>query len=258
MHQCVSFDEKYADKSGFILQCPIFAKGGVLHGFSLAQRGGRRGHDLRTGAPPESWERVQADLGMPDWGFARVSQVHGDNVLEASSPGLLGEADGVWSREPGLFVSVRTADCTPVLIAGPGIVAAVHAGWRGVAAGILPKTIGILAEYVPRTTLTVCIGPAICGACYEVGEEVVEAIRASGVPESAFVKRAAAGLDPTSSGNVRPRVDLQAALHAQAFPLVGERISFVSACTRSNRELHSHRRDAADSGRNLALIGILP
>jgi YfiH family protein len=108
----------------------------------------------------------------PAW----VKQVHSARWIEAETPGCLGEADALLTVTPGLFVSVRTADCVPVLIADARrhAVAAVHAGWHGTADAIVKEVVKALAErYGSRPAdLVAAIGPAVCGNCYEVGPEV--------------------------------------------------------------------------------------
>ena len=75
------------------------------------------------------------------WAF--VSQVHGATVIEARRPGNLGEADAIFTTRPGLPVAVGTADCVPIILEGPDVAAVVHAGWRGVVAGVVPAAIAI-------------------------------------------------------------------------------------------------------------------
>ena len=128
------------------------------------------------------------------------------------------------------------ADCVPVLIGHPsGVVAAVHAGWRGVAGGILAEAIRALEALglVPRD-LVVHLGPSICGRCYEVGPDVYEKL--------------------TGWETRHPRhVDLRALLAEQAKEAGVVRWSASGECTRcDNDRLFSHR--AGDAGRQIAVI----
>ncbi|MFQ5555458.1 MAG: polyphenol oxidase family protein [Acidimicrobiia bacterium] len=103
------------------------------------------------------------------WAFVR--QVHGVDVVEATTPGLAGDADAVFTTVPGLPVAIATADCVPVVLEGSSFVAVVHAGWRGAAAGVVTATLARLGEeglVVERAA----VGPAIGPCCYEVGPEV--------------------------------------------------------------------------------------
>lgn len=105
--------------------------------------------------------------------IAWLDQTHSTDVVEAA-PGLVEEADASWTTEPGVACAVMTADCLPVLFcdrAGTRVAAA-HAGWRGLAAGILENTVA--AMQVPPEELLVWLGPAIGPDAFEVGPEVKE------------------------------------------------------------------------------------
>lgn len=104
-----------------------------------------------------------------------LSQVHGTQVIEASSPGSAPEADGCFTRSTGLACAVMTADCLPVLLCDRlgTEVAAVHCGWRGLAAGIVQ--VAVERFQCPATDLLAWLGPAIGPATFEVGDDVREA-----------------------------------------------------------------------------------
>lgn len=108
-------------------------------------------------------------------------QIHSARVVSVSSKmsDLLEEADAFVTTEAGVVCRVATADCLPVLIwdVRERIVAAVHAGWRGVAAQIVPETIAFMRDEFPDADLRVAMGPAMAASCYEVGDEVVSACR---------------------------------------------------------------------------------
>lgn len=101
-----------------------------------------------------------------------LNQVHGKCVVEASDIDQAPEADAVWTREAGVACAVLTADCLPVLICDRAatVVAAVHAGWRGLASRVIATTLASLD--VDPGELLAYLGPAICGNCFEVGPEV--------------------------------------------------------------------------------------
>jgi YfiH family protein len=111
-----------------------------------------------------------------------LKQVHGDKILQINGKEDIPRVDGVQgdaviSGARGVPIAVKSADCVPILMAHPkGVVAAVHAGWRGTAEGILSKTLKKLqGDYgLDLGQLKLAIGPAICGRCYEVEAEVVK------------------------------------------------------------------------------------
>jgi YfiH family protein len=168
----------------------------------------------------------------------QVKQVHGARaVLAGEASGA--EADALVARAGGsVAVGVRVADCVPVLIAdvASGSVAAIHAGWRGVAGGVLRAGAGALGG----EDRVAAIGPCIGACCFEVGREVAEKV--------GFVVREEGG---------KAFVDLRAAVRSQlrALGLDDARIEDVAGCTRHEPErFHSFRRDGANSGRMLAVI----
>ena len=182
------------------------------------------------------------DLGVQDWGVARVSQVHGNGVLWADGPGAVGEADAVITDKRGLLIAVRTADCVPILVEGNGLVAAIHAGWRGLAAGVIPATIEQMGS---PGTLSAVVGPSICCDCYEVGEEVVSGI-SKWVAPGAFVDR-------TRS---RPHVDGGKAAVAQLRQMGLPVVERLEICTWCDHRFWSHRQDGASAGRQAAVVGL--
>lgn len=186
------------------------------------------------------WLGVQQALtaqGTPC--LVSAQQVHGTRVLVHAAPwdGWLRveDADGHLVIGGGA-AAVTIADCVPVFIAHPaGGVAAVHAGWRGTAAGILPGALRLFAAHgFPVNECVVHLGPSICGRCYQVGPEVFQQL--------------------TGWETSQPRyVDLRALLAEQAKELGVVRWSASSECTRcDNDALFSHR--AGDAGRQIAVI----
>jgi YfiH family protein len=107
-------------------------------------------------------------------GITTAKQIHSDIIQEADR--ALGDGDALISRQPGLFVGVKTADCVPILIVDPATrsVAAIHAGWRGSARGIAASTIRAITvrSRTDPDGFRAAIGPAIGVCCYEVGPEV--------------------------------------------------------------------------------------
>lgn len=190
------------------------------------------------------WGRLLTVTAMPS--AVHTRQVHGADVLVHTSPRrglrLVEPCDGHATARPGLLLAVTTADCVPISVVEPESrsVALLHAGWRGVAAGILERGLTVLAELSgkPAEALRLHLGPAICGACYEVGPEVFEAV-----------------------GERRPRaarlIDLRTVLarRALAAGLDPLKVTVSEHCTRcSGSGLFSHR--AGDRGRQVGYLGI--
>jgi YfiH family protein len=144
----------------------------------------------------------------------------------------------------GLGVAVWTADCVPVLLRGPGVVAAVHAGWRGCAADVVGAAVRQIdaRHRCPPGELTVALGPAVCGACYQVGPEVRRALREVGRNETRW--------------RDHDRVDLRAflAVRLEALGVAADRIETVGGCTVEGAELASYRRDGRAAGRQWSLV----
>lgn len=126
--------------------------------------------DMR--ADPEARRRVSERLGIQP-GWATVHQVHGTEVVRVTRPGPNGRADAMVTTVPGLAAAVFTADCLGVVLHGPGAVGVAHAGWRGLAAGVLESTAKQMQEAGARPQRA-HLGPAIGPCCFEVGEEVAE------------------------------------------------------------------------------------
>lgn len=197
---------------------------------------------LGRGAPPQTplAELVAPGLAegvRPSW----LRQVHGAAVLEAQ-PGLCGSGDALTCVGEDLALVVVTADCVPVLLAGGRRIAAVHAGWRGIVAGVVSASV---SQFAPRVEwLTAWIGPAIGACCYEVGEEV-----------AGQVERAAHGAECVLRRLPRPHLDLRAAVEAQLAAAGVDEIRHLDLCTRCHPDLlWSYRRDGPRAGRNLAWI----
>ena len=217
------------------------ADGSIVHGFTTrSDTAGRRLH-LGTGATASDWTRAATDLGVAGWPVAYVSQVHGDHILWASTGGCIGEADAVLTREAELLVAVRTADCVPILVWGDSVVGAIHAGWRGLAAGIIPKTMRLLADEGP---IMAVVGPSISLERYEVGEEVVQGIARWTEPKH-FVRR----------GPGKPHVDGGAAAVAQLIQAGVAKVDRLNVCTWDDDRLWSHRRDGSAAGRQAGIVG---
>lgn len=192
------------------------------------------------------WRQLRAATGCPRAVHSR--QVHGAAIAPHDRKGagtFVGEGhDGHVTATPGLLLTISVADCVPVFLVDPQrrALGLVHAGWRGAAAGILEAGIEALAAYGSGPAdLQVHFGPSICGACYEVGPEVFEAL----------------GLDvPTGPTPVDLREALVRRALASGVPAAGVTVS--TNCTRCHaggaRRFHSHR--AGDPERQIAFLGV--
>ncbi|MEL6348839.1 MAG: peptidoglycan editing factor PgeF [Myxococcota bacterium] len=216
---------------------------GLIHGFTRRTDADGRLLSFPRDATPAQWEHLGALLDTPNARFSFLSQVHGATALLADRAGNLGEGDGLVTTKRGTFLVIRTADCVPVLFLGQGDdLGAAHAGWRGTAAGIVPQTIAAM----PSTPTVAVIGPCISVENYEVGDEVVDAIAAAGVPHERFVRR---DLGP------RPHVDLRAAVQWQLEHAGVPSIAILPHCTFADDNLHSYRREGRKVGSMASVIG---
>ena len=195
-------------------------------------------------------ERVAGDFRLDGSGSCRIPpprlawarQVHGAEVL-AARPGLCGPGDALVTAERGLALAIATADCVPVLLAGRGAIAAVHAGWRGLASGVIGAALERLAS-AGAGEVRAWIGPAIGPCCYEVGEEVAEAIARAGRAD-AVLRR---------DDRPRPHLDLHVAARLELASRGVSHVQALAVCTRCSPALWSYRRDGAAAGRNLSFI----
>lgn len=175
----------------------------------------------------ENRRRLAAALGFEPDQVTFARQVHGTRLVEHPRGGGVVEADGHVVREAGTAALVFTADCLPVAVAGPNGMAMLHAGWRGLAGGILAAG----AEAVEATSAA--IGPGIGPCCYEVGEEVLESF--SGLGEG------------VAEGRMLDLPEVARRLLAAAGV---ERVESAGLCTYCEAELfYSHRRDDGRTGR---------
>lgn len=205
------------------------------------------------------WAGLAEELGVSQ--IHRLRQVHGVGVarfLRGADAKGVGrsplEADIAISNDPAAAIAVQVADCVPLLLADErsGAVGAVHAGWRGTAAGAVEAAVRAMGDTfgsAPRD-LIAAIGPSIGPCCYEVGEEV----------RAAFLDiHPAARVDGwfSSHDGGRPRLDLWAATSDQleACGIPADRIHVAALCTALHPEwFYSYRREGPVTGR---LVGVI-
>lgn len=208
--------------------------------FDTFNLGGGTGDD--PVAVAENRRRLAAMLPAPPcW----LAQEHGTRFIHLDQWQAGIAADGAWTDRPGQVAVVLTADCLPVLLAAPadGVVAATHAGWRGLAAGILTAAVESLPVAPER--LQAWIGPGIGAAAYEVGPEVAAAFRnLPGEPAAAFAP---------GRGD-RLQADLKEAARRMLAAAGVARVADAKLCTASDPDrFYSHRRDRR-TGRMATLI----
>jgi hypothetical protein len=186
-------------------------------------------------------ERACSALGLEPAGVLSGHQVHGAELQARDAPpepngfaqpgAPLEDADGQLTSAPGLAPLVLVADCLPVALAGPGSVAMLHCGWRGLAAGIVRR--GVEASRATRAA----IGPGIGPCCYEVGPEVLTEFEPLG--------------EGIAAGRMLDLAEVARRLLAEAGV---EEIDTAGLCTSCHPELlYSHRRDGERSGRQAGL-----
>ena len=240
-------------------------------------------------------------LGAGEWPLAELRQIHSTSIFVVvkgprgglrylpsgyptprASNRMLPQGDALLTNEPGVLLSVRSADCLPILLADVRCraVAAIHAGWRGALAGIIEKTVGEMVRVFgsrPRD-LIAAIGPSIRACCYEVGDEVVNAFMGR-YPNGEEFSRAAPndrteahiarrypllflskqppghGPQPTE----RKHLDLVAVARYQLrrAGLSPDHVAAANYCTACRTDLFfSHRKEGSGTGRAMAVIGI--
>lgn len=285
----------------------------LLHAFSTRRggvsKGAARGLNLGmiTSDPTANVEKNRrqffVQLGAEDFALASLRQTHSSHIYRAVKktrrepqyhlsgypapprPGNRApEGDALMTNDPGILLSVRVADCLPVLLVDPRrrAVAVVHAGWRGTLARIAEKTVGVMRQVFgsnPRD-VRAAIGPGIRACCYEVSEDVVAAFCGRFVrgekyfralppqnPSDAIAARyPLLFLSKQPPGHLADRLpaahlDLVAATKDQLLEagLRAANLHVAEFCTACRTDLFfSHRKEGAHTGRMMAVIGIKP
>ena len=205
-------------------------------------------------------ERLREVFSLPTDVVGTLRQVHSARVLrfepeDGDVPGgWKREGDALWTDAPGTGVGVHTADCVPILLAHRDfpVAAAVHAGWRGLAEGVVEETVRSVARRYGGDAargLVAAAGPCARGCCYEVGDAVAEALLSVPGAEGHLRAGRAAG---------KWMADLQAiALSALAAAGVAPgSLEGVGPCTVCSARFHSFRREKSLTGRQLSFIYI--
>jgi polyphenol oxidase len=271
-----------------IVQVPALAKlPWLVHGFSTRVGGvsrldgervlnlGFTEWDARENVK-ENRRRLQAAVGEPDFKMVSLLQFHSDAILQfEAAPTEPSRGDAAVTKSAGLLLAVQTADCVPILLVDPKnrAVAAVHAGWRGTLARIVEKAIGRMQMQFgsQAADLQAAIGPAIGGCCYEVGTEVAAAFNGQFANAGEFFDELRTGDEPNPlqwlnmmpPGHQPPPkkvlLDLKKAnrLQLEAAGVPAGNIFVSDLCTGCRRDLlFSYRKEGAQSGRMMAVVGI--
>ena len=192
--------------------------------------------DLREIDAARALELLRA-LGLGEGRLVTLRQVHGDRVVrvQADAPAAGTAGDALVTGERGHALCVRVADCVPVLLARADgrRVAAVHAGWRGLVAGVVPRAV----EALGAGELWAAIGPCLSARRFEVGPEVAAAFESAGLGRAVL-----------RAPGARAHVDLRLAARAQLEQAGVARIDCSDRCTWDDAELFSHRRDVTHGG----------
>ncbi len=211
--------------------------GGLSHGaFASLNLGAHVGDDLELVAGNRA-------LAAADFGPAQyMNQVHGDRIaiIEEISEEVP-TADALVTGIPGIGLAVMVADCIPLLLHSPEVVAAVHVGRKGLVNGVAVKTIELMQE-MGASRISATIGPAICGTCYEVSEDIYSEV-------TSYFPLAASR---TAQGTLS--LDLPRALIA-VLESLSIQVSNESICTVESDDHFSYRRDGV-TGRQAGFIAL--
>jgi YfiH family protein len=249
-------------------ESPLLASAGIPHAFSTRiggispppfdslNLGNPNGCEFQddTERIRQNYPLLQSAIGVADRPLLKLHQVHGRTVVLARSDipwdgNLKGDAILIAHRGP--IASVRVADCVPILLAAEdgSAVAAVHAGWRGVAGGVVTAALEQLRSLRPSIPVLAAIGPCIGMDAFEVGPEVIECF------EFYFKGHSLTRRREDGKGYVDLRRALWIALTAAG--ISPEKIDTTDRCTfRDSDEFFSHRRDNGVTGRMAALVAM--
>jgi YfiH family protein len=283
----------------------------LVQAFSTRRQGvvQKHGRDLNLGFTAgerrtqieRNRRRFLAQIGASQFALAALRQIHSGRAflverdadgnlvycpsgfsLPARGRGTLLPGDALLTCQAGILLSVRTADCLPLLLVDPQrrAVAAVHAGWRGALARVIEKAVGEMRRLFGSRPekLHAALGPAIRACCYEVGEEVVDAFQGNIAHAERFFfhPSQASALSPRPRAlslmfalppghgpddACRPHLDLVAVARQQlrSGGLAARNIVDSGLCTACRTDLfYSYRREGSRAGRLMAVIGIRP
>lgn len=210
----------------------------------------------------ENLSHFCAALGLDPKTVVSLPQVHGNRVLRVTESMRGGgyyadlgiSCDGYVTSEKNIAIGVKTADCVPILLAdrAAGVIAALHAGWKGTALQIAAAGVIEMCRLGARLhRITAAVGPAIGACCFEIGEEVAEQL--APLPE------ASRHIRPSDTAPQKYFADLKALNRALLIEagLLPEHIDVCPLCTCCESDLfHSHRKTGGRRGTMLAVISL--
>ena len=244
------FSSRLLDSTGLVDHLFCSRLGGFSRGvFSSLNLSLRDGDD--PAAVSKNRAKVCNAFGIAEDALITLKQVHGREVvtIDGSTKPVDGlKGDGIITDRSDLAIGILTADCLPLLVLEPEarVVAAIHAGWRGLVAGVIEEGIDTMEERfsIKRERVMVAIGPSIKGCCYTVGQDV------AGILKDRFAKTPHVRMEGDGI-----HVEL-ASLAVVALKGAGIRegnIEVVGPCTSCDKRLFSYRRDGR-TGRQISLI----
>lgn len=187
-------------------------------------------------------------LGISRETLAMAAQVHGRNITLVTHGGIYLDTDALITEQKNITLGIRVADCAAILLADAdnSVIAAVHAGWRGAAMGILPDVIRKMKSMGANpTTISAYISPCLSKEVFEVGEEVAKQFPAEFVDYMNYSK---------------PHLDLKGFLNDQLLEngVHQTNINIDDGCTLSDERFYSYRKERDRSGRMLGFISLKP
>lgn len=244
----------------------ILKADGIAHGF-FGRRGGVSkdifsslncgpGSGDNTLAVIENRARIAAHFKVKSRELLSLHQIHSPQVIEVREPwtDARPQADAMVTRQPGLALSILTADCGPVLFADvqAGVIGAAHAGWQGALGGVLDATVDeMIGLGAGRARIRAALGPTISGAAYEIGPEFIERFLARSPAHDKFF------VPSTREGHFL--FDLPAFIVGRLDDLAIEQVQNLNLCTYTLEEdffsfRRTTHRSEADYGRNISVI----
>jgi len=209
---------------------------------------------LRTGDNFADIEKNRAkffkEISIHQDQIAFTDQIHSARAIVIEQSGIYSKSDALITARKGLFLAIQAADCFPIFLYDPKnqIIAAIHAGWRGVVDGIIENTISSLCTVfsTDSSDLFAAVGPGLQRECFEVREDVYN-----------LVDRKYMTQHPDRT---KKFFDLQSLIEDRLINIgiIKEHVDLIPLCTKCENNLFfSYRRDKAQSGRMMGIIGLL-